>query len=70
MPAVRPLCVCAAALMLYTLCVCPPQEYVLTKKLLRLMLKRNAQQRISLSEVLQSAELRTALENPMGGMYM
>ena len=31
------------------------------------MLKKNAQERASLSEILQDTELRKALENPMGG---
>lgn len=48
------------------------QEYVLTKRLLRWMLKRNPEERATLSEILQDSELRKALENPLDGriLYM
>ena len=43
------------------------QEYELTKRLLRWMLKRNPEERATLSEILQDSELRKALENPLDG---
>jgi len=48
----------------------PVQEYELTKKLLRRMLKRNPEERSTLSEILQDSELRKALENPLDGTMM
>ncbi|XP_064405807.1 probable serine/threonine-protein kinase nek2 [Halichondria panicea] len=46
-----------------------PQGYVLTKRLLHSMLKKNPEERVSLSEVLQDTTLREALENPLGGHW-
>ena len=43
------------------------QEYELTKRLLRWMLRRNPEERATLSEILQDSELRKALENPLDG---
>ncbi len=45
------------------------QSYVLTKRLLHSMLKKNPEERVSLSEVLQDTTLREALENPLGGHW-
>ena len=45
------------------------QDYVITKRLLRNMLKKNPDERATLSEVLQDRELRETLENPMGSHW-
>lgn len=46
-----------------------PEDYKITKRLLHSMLKKNPEERSSLSEILQDTELRTALENPLGGHW-
>ena len=45
------------------------QDYIIIKRLLRSMLKKNPEERASLSEILQDRELREALENPMGSHW-
>ena len=45
------------------------QEYVLTKRLLHGMLKKNPEERVSLSDILQDTDLRRTLENPVGGHW-
>ena len=47
----------------------PLQEYVLTKRFLRGMLKKDAEQRLSLSEILEDSELRHCLQNPTDGHW-
>ena len=46
-----------------------PQDYTIIKRLLQNMLKKNPDERASLSEILQDRELREALENPMGSHW-